>query len=305
MYNIKIGHLNAQSINNKIEEIKCYLGSNKFDVFSINETWLNSKKNFKLPNFNIFRRDRIIGSGGGVCICVNTNLVCTDIQTSDCNVEAVVVKISSIMPANKDLFIVSYYNPPDKKIDPEFLNHVKDIASNGKLIILGDLNAHNTIWFSKTTNSNGHIIENFLSDNEFVLMNNNQYTYFSHCRNDYHGILDLVIAPSTTSALISNFEVSDELCSDHNTVIFNLKIASKNHTKHTIRTIIDWEKFKVHILRNSNNLNDLPLDTTDQIDRFVENLTTTIQSSIKSASCTKFIKTNNHGYLALPSFFVD
>ena len=76
--------------------------------------------------------------------------------------------------------IILYYNPPDKKIDLEFLNHLKDIASNGKLIILGDLNAHNTIWLSKSTNSNCHIIENFLSDNEFVLMNNDQYTYFSH-----------------------------------------------------------------------------------------------------------------------------
>ena len=57
---IKIEHINAQSVQGHIEEIKMLIEDRSIDILCISETWLLpliEDKYVKVPNFNIFRYD--------------------------------------------------------------------------------------------------------------------------------------------------------------------------------------------------------------------------------------------------------
>ena len=72
---IKLAHLNAQSINNKFDELKHFLAANNISIMSINENWLNAKSNINIPNYCIVRQDRENNKkGGGVCLIIHKNI---------------------------------------------------------------------------------------------------------------------------------------------------------------------------------------------------------------------------------------
>ena len=51
-------HLNVRSLLPKLEELKFYLTNKKIQIFSVNETWLDSSiahSEIAIPGFNIFR----------------------------------------------------------------------------------------------------------------------------------------------------------------------------------------------------------------------------------------------------------
>ncbi|XP_022809244.1 uncharacterized protein LOC111346205 [Stylophora pistillata] len=65
--NIKIAHLNINSIQNKLDEIKEMLNRNMFDILFIGETKLDGSYSSSLlyhPGYRIVRRDRKKGAGG-------------------------------------------------------------------------------------------------------------------------------------------------------------------------------------------------------------------------------------------------
>ena len=67
---IIIEHINAQSIQGHLDEIKLLINYRNIDILCVSETWpLSTIENrfINIPNFNIFRHDE--GTGGGVCVC--------------------------------------------------------------------------------------------------------------------------------------------------------------------------------------------------------------------------------------------
>ena len=68
---IKIVHINAQSVQGHMDEIKLLIKDGNIDILCISETWLLptvENRFIQIPNFNIFRQDE--GRGGGVCVCM-------------------------------------------------------------------------------------------------------------------------------------------------------------------------------------------------------------------------------------------
>ena len=94
---LKIAHLNIQSVKNKIEELKNYLIINNIDIISLNETMLKSKNIFKINNYNCVRCDRKHKRGGGVCLLIHKSI---DYNVIDLNqkddIEYVAIKINNI-----------------------------------------------------------------------------------------------------------------------------------------------------------------------------------------------------------------
>lgn len=65
--NIKIAHLNINSIQNKLDEVKDMLNRNMFDILFIGETKLDGMYSSSLlyhPGYRIVQRDRKKGAGG-------------------------------------------------------------------------------------------------------------------------------------------------------------------------------------------------------------------------------------------------
>lgn len=66
---LKVVHLNAQSLNNKLDEFRNLFISSGVDIVCISETWFHSSISdtvYQLPGFYLFRADRVTNAGG-VC----------------------------------------------------------------------------------------------------------------------------------------------------------------------------------------------------------------------------------------------
>ena len=74
--NFKLGSLNIRSLCPKIEELQLFVKSYDFDVFSVNETWLDESVNddeIEIPDYKILRKDRN-RNGGGVCFYIKNSI---------------------------------------------------------------------------------------------------------------------------------------------------------------------------------------------------------------------------------------
>ena len=65
---LKIGHLNIRSLPKQLDELRIFLRENPFDVFCLNETWLNSSwrdGELTVEGYNVLRKDRQDDQRGG------------------------------------------------------------------------------------------------------------------------------------------------------------------------------------------------------------------------------------------------
>lgn len=80
--NLNIGHVNAQSLNPsvsnvKLEEFKSIFMHSSLDVIGISESWFKSdtcSQSLNLPGYNLVRNDRPDDRGGGVCLYISDKL---------------------------------------------------------------------------------------------------------------------------------------------------------------------------------------------------------------------------------------
>lgn len=70
---------NVCSLPAKIEELSVTLKFRHVDVVAITESWLHNgidNSFLNIPNFNFFRKDRLEGRGGGVCVYISQSIPC-------------------------------------------------------------------------------------------------------------------------------------------------------------------------------------------------------------------------------------
>lgn len=81
---IKLCHINAQSINNKIDEFRVTFENSGVDIVCVSETWLNENTPdslVSLKGYKIYRADRK-SHGGGVAIYVRQGIFCRLVSKS-------------------------------------------------------------------------------------------------------------------------------------------------------------------------------------------------------------------------------
>lgn len=98
---LNVCHINAQSLNNKIDEFRYIFEESGVDVICVSETWFEPvvlDTIFRLDNFNLYRCDRI-SHAGGVAIYVRKGIaskVCCKSRPEE-KVEHIFVEISSLV----------------------------------------------------------------------------------------------------------------------------------------------------------------------------------------------------------------
>ena len=127
---INMGHFNARSIRNKMEEISYFTKQNNIHIITISETWLCpefSDNYINLPNFqSVFRQDRNKNSGG-VCIFVSDQLSCSrrsDLESQDLELLWVEVFFEQSPHTQYPLLIGCCYRPP--KLTHAFLREARN-----------------------------------------------------------------------------------------------------------------------------------------------------------------------------------
>lgn len=92
---------------------------NNFDLFAMNETWLNSTwsdPELEIDNYTIYRYDRNDAKGGGVAIYIKNSLICRriDLLDKESSAEYVCIEIKQHAAGTKFLFI--FFNRPPNSI---------------------------------------------------------------------------------------------------------------------------------------------------------------------------------------------
>ena len=111
---LKIMHLNIQSINNKQKELQHHIAVNQIDILSLNETWLKPNQKLKIPNYNTVRKERPIQAGGGVLLAIHRDILFEPININS-EEEIIAVKLLRASPEGENIIVVSYYNSPQNR----------------------------------------------------------------------------------------------------------------------------------------------------------------------------------------------
>lgn len=64
---VELAHINIRSLVPKFNSLKNFIVDNKFDIFALSETWLNSSisnVSVDIDNYNLIRKDRQTRGGG-------------------------------------------------------------------------------------------------------------------------------------------------------------------------------------------------------------------------------------------------
>ncbi len=116
---IKILHLNARSLVNKINEMRIICNKSMPDLLCISESWLNSGHEdieFRITGYDLYRKDRMFANGGGVCLFVKkSNSFAVNVIENNINLEMICVEVSQ--KNTKSFAVIVVYRPPDASIE--------------------------------------------------------------------------------------------------------------------------------------------------------------------------------------------
>ena len=157
---------NGQVFKSFIEEAE-----DRPDIVCIQETWLRPHLDFIIPGYESVRSDRIESQGSGCATFVREGIAFRRISTIT-EIECVVIEICK---ADGNMVVVNLYNPC-RALYPEMLDSIIKKQRNRKEIWCGDFNAHNNLWGSKHTDSNGEAVEELMDIRQLVCLNNGNGT---------------------------------------------------------------------------------------------------------------------------------
>lgn len=146
-HNLKVVHINAQSLRRHIDQIWMIFQSQNIDLIAISETWLKpnvQSKEVAMPGYKLLRNDRLHKNGGGVAVYVRAGLKNKLLYMSPSGYsnkpEFMFIEIRL---SNSDTLLFGVcYRPPNTEVFVEFektLLHLLSGYSNA--LIMGDFNA--------------------------------------------------------------------------------------------------------------------------------------------------------------------
>lgn len=219
---LKICHINAQSLNNKIDEFRLTFEDSGVDIICVSETWFNANTPnslISLHGFNVHRADRQ-RHGGGVAIYINNKLNSKIFKKSDPNgsVEFIFCEVLSV---NNRILVGCVYRPNRSINFGDFFTMLETTTlSFNDIIISGDFNSN-------------ILSESILLDNMLPLgfspTNSNIPTHHTQTSNT---LLDLFFVSDSSRVLLYD-QISAPAFSKHDLIFLTYKFEIQ-HSDQTI-----------------------------------------------------------------------
>lgn len=186
---------NINGFYSKLEELQLIIKDHNPTIICLQETNFNTKSNPALLHFNIFKKNRNVcnRSSGGVAILVNHNFPTEEI-TLHTDLEAIAL---SITLSHITLTLCNIYIPNQKDFTLHDIEHIIQQLPN-TFIFVGDFNSHSETWGSYKTDYRGRIIEELLSNDSLIILNNGQPTRINPS-NGHPSAIDLSITNASLS----------------------------------------------------------------------------------------------------------
>jgi len=134
-----------------------------FDFIFLTETWLNDSTNqdvISIPNYVLFRKDRIARRGGGVIILVKETIKCTDVPI-DIALPLTDICAVDIFLNNAILRFICIYRPQaevalERADISDLVNLLHSLSQNREFFyIAGDINLPDVDWSVNIAPSDG------------------------------------------------------------------------------------------------------------------------------------------------------
>lgn len=255
---------NCNGFSRHLDEIKLLLTKINCLAICIQESKFKSNCYTFLRNFTCYYKNlnNVTTAHGGVCIYLN-NMV--DAEEIHLNTDLQVVAIKIQFPIK--CIICSIYLPGSENISTNALNNIVN-QFDLPYILLGDFNAHNSIWGSEKTDSRGKILHKFINNNDLNILNNiNCPTHFSLAYRTFSHIDLSLISPEIEHQF--EWNVCDDLHnSDHYPILIKYNgITPSFQRRHSwnIRKA-NWDKFNCNLNKPFDNFNNV-----DEIERYITN----------------------------------
>jgi len=152
--------LNATSLAkpNAVQLLETELLQSHCDAALITESWFNSNHDdtiLMIPGYNLFRRDRSCGKGGGVCAYIQSHVNCSVFVPNANNItrpEKPEILWLECVHNNYHHYIACCYHPPKPKYNPSVfvdlltsdIDYINSSCDADVIIIAGDFNQLNT-----------------------------------------------------------------------------------------------------------------------------------------------------------------
>ena len=187
----------------------------------------------------MYRIDRDRNKGGGIVIYIHESLPYTPlpIPLDDNTTESQSIKIG-------DLTIVNAYIPPTTSCPLNYTPNYESLFPEGDALVLGDFNAHDTLWHSSLEDNRGSDLSDFITDSNFGVLNEDMPTRLPS--NGQPTSPDISFASLSLLPVIEWTTVKS-LGSDHLPIVIEItskikSIKSENRTYINFNKA-DWNKF--------------------------------------------------------------
>ena len=213
-------YTNAQSLVNKVNELRIITAINNPDIIIITETWTNDSISNDFLGINGYelierkdRNDTLMGRGGGICVYVRK---CMYAWKEECQTLFNQCGMIGMKRDNRDLHILAVYRSPNstKTNDDNLCAFIEKMT--GSFLIVGDFNFPDIKWRNGSSGAKGRRFLETIED-KFMTQHVDVGTHNSG------NILDLVI--SSQEELVREVNLIGKLGkSDHEMMVCELEI---------------------------------------------------------------------------------
>ncbi|KAJ1526320.1 hypothetical protein ONE63_009469 [Megalurothrips usitatus] len=140
--NLKIVHINAQSLPKHFDEFRYIFENGKIDIIGVSETFFKDSSHTNLNNYSVMTVNRNNRNGGGVAIYVRKGLKSKILSTSDGAKDRPEYIISEILFGSVKVLFACIYKPPHVGYINVFQDDLCNFITQYKYtIVCGDMNA--------------------------------------------------------------------------------------------------------------------------------------------------------------------
>jgi len=267
---------NCNGLRSHQNELRNLLASRTdIDVICLEETFLKPANNYSLPGYQIIRKDRTGARKGGLLIAVREGISYTQLDIGGDGYDSMAVKIST---RSGQIVVVNAYMQPDKPAAKKELNK---LFQQQRTIITGDLNAHNPLWGSPSTNPAGCSLEQLVDTHDYVVLNTGQPTRLHYNGNMSH--LDVTLVSRSLGAISTWSVLNNSLGSDHLPTVITVgeqpDVDDDAAPRYKLSTA-NWPRFKEQC-RQLITPDLITLDVAQSATRIMETINAAAELSIK------------------------
>ena len=180
-------------------------------IVCLQETKLAPAMSCPIKGYAVFRKDvhsQTIAHGG-VMIAVHNSLPVRPLLLSS-PLQAVAVRAHL---GHREITICSLYLPPGTALPVADLRRLI-LELPAPVLVVGDFNAHSTVWGCDHTGSRGRVLESFICDESLCILNTGHRTHFT-MPSGQTSALDLTLVSPELAQLFTWSVNDDPLGSDH------------------------------------------------------------------------------------------